>query len=140
METISYSYRYYYYLINDNEKYEKKILKSKKMDNIKNIFCKLSDKWYVKPIIKYYEDLYIPEKIYRDIHYYNNENLFYILLKIKKNIKNISLIPNSCKNDNIFLSILLPDYLENSEKNKIFKSNIIKKNKNIFYNCKIIFN
>jgi hypothetical protein len=60
----------------------------------------------------------------------------FCLACIKYNIKNNELF-KEYKNDNILLNILLPDCIENSEENKLFKSNIIKKNKNTFYNCRI---
>jgi hypothetical protein len=67
-------------------------------------------------------------------------NYIFCLSRIKNNIKNNKQIFKDYSKNNILLNILLPDFLLNTKENKLFKDNIIKKNKNIFYNCRINFN
>jgi hypothetical protein len=124
--------------------------------NLQYIPNKFIDYDLIKYLIKY-DDLYseyIPKnnynyKISKLICKYSHSGIVSLdkeiidynlcLISIKKNLSNIKLIPDKYKKDNIFLSILLPDYLENSKKDKLMKNNILLENKKKFYNCNFIF-
>jgi hypothetical protein len=120
----------------------------------KNIIKKIKKRKYILSIIKSNKSAlyYVPKDI---IDYslckiaskYNNNNTVLeiipdkykdynmCLINIKNNIKNIYYIPTKFKNDNIFLKIKIPDYLENNKSNKLFKDKI--NNNNKFFDCSI---